>query len=175
MTDDQPAFAEIWKEYHPRLRFFVRSILDPETGGEIDDVVQEVMFRVYRGLSGIDACRPLKAWIYAVARNYCTDLRRKCRRARGRGFTRAAVDAEREPDRHGPGPLEATLGRELHDDIHEFLDSLGEGDRTTLYLRYFEDLSYREIAGIIGRPEGTVKYRVHCLKERLGHHLQERS
>lgn len=39
----------------------------------------------------------------------------------------------------------------------------GLDDRQLLFLRFYESLRVREIAGIVGQPEGTVKYRLHEL------------
>jgi RNA polymerase sigma-70 factor (ECF subfamily) len=66
-----------------------------------------------------------------------------------------------------PGPEESTLRNELFAQLDRAIAELSAEDRTILFLRYYEDLSYREIAEITGTPEGTVKYRVHEIKRMI--------
>ncbi len=52
-------------------------------------------------------------------------------------------------------------------DVYQCLDGLAVEDKTLLVLRYFEERTYREIAGILSMPESTVKTRTYQLLKKL--------
>ncbi len=126
--------------------------------GEADDVVQEAMlraFRAYDGRRGPDA----KPWLLAIVRNCFYDA----------AGLRAREAARRAPDEHwllsaaapeADEPLAATIAAERTGALEAVLARLEPDFREILVLREIEDLSYREIAAVIGVPQGTVMSRL---------------
>lgn len=162
-------FAAVWKRYARPLAYFVGATLGE---GEVEDVVQEIMLKLYRGGRRFDRSRSLSAWVYAVARNHCRDeRRRRARRPRGvdeepgEGFEAAAGNEA--------GPEETLMAAETRRQIREAMRALPADDRLILFLHYFEELSGAEIADVVGRPEGTVKYRIHAAKKVLRRRLEK--
>ena len=162
-------FASVWKRYARPLAYFVTASLGT---AEVEDAVQEIMLKVYRGRRQFDCSRSLSAWVYAVARNHCRDARRRrARRPQEAVSEPGVVDAAAAPEELGPE--EALLGAETRRLIRESLEALPHDDRQILFLHYFEGLSCAEIAAVIGRPEGTVKYRIHTAKKVLRRALEK--
>jgi RNA polymerase sigma-70 factor (ECF subfamily) len=119
---------------------------------EAEDVTQEVFVQAFRALERYDPARaPLAAWLRAIAVNRCRNARRR-RRPLQVPWDAVAEHAALQVD---PGP-EAER-REL---IWNALGRLSEKRRTALVLRYFEGLTFAEIAATLECPPGTAASRV---------------
>lgn len=168
------AFEELWHRYQKPLSFFVTGLMGytavSDVAGSAEDAVQEIMLKVHRGLNSFDGSRSLSGWVYAIARNHCIDLRR--RRRTIPLPTKDEVDSI--PARRGDNPEQRFLDDELKRTVDTFMSTLTEENRSILFLRFFEELPYAEIAEVVGRPEGTVRYRIHELKQHLRDYLEER-
>ena len=143
-------------------RYLVR---DPQ---DAEDVVQEACLRAIRHFSGFRGGDG-RAWLLAIVRNACfTQLRR--RRA---GGERVEFDEELHGDAgEGSGP-EADLVRTLEArSVDEALSQLPAEFREVVVLRELEELSYKEIAGIVGVPIGTVMSRLARARQRLSRVLR---
>lgn len=127
---------------------------------DADDVVQEAVLRAYRGfdaLSGSDA----RAWLLAIVRN----CHRSAERARRRRPTEPLPE---ESDAlaplalvsGAPGPEAEAAAADERGALGRLLMGLPEDHREVLVLREIEDMSYREIAEVIGAPIGTVMSRL---------------
>src|SRR5262249_2802899 len=106
--------------------------------------------------------RSFKAWLFAIATNLARDelksaARRTCVALEGAGGP--ADDPHALPD-PAPGPEEQALAREHDAALIAALCRLTVEYRTTLLLRFYNDLSLSEIAGVLHIPVGTVKSRL---------------
>lgn len=169
-------FEQLWERYHKPLTWFVSGHLGALRNGdrarEVDDAVQEIMVKVYRSIDRFDHRRKMSTWIYSIARNHCIDIQRRAR-TRGRvAAPEARVELVAAPARQQP--QERYLEREVHEEIDAYVDTLDADDRTMLMLRFYEDLPYEEIARTVGRPAGTVRYRIHEIKAGLKAWLEAR-
>jgi RNA polymerase sigma-70 factor (ECF subfamily) len=146
------AFETLFERYGPRLfAFLARRCGDATTA---EDLLQETWLRVVRARERFDPRRRFSTWLFQIANNLCRDRARR-REVESRGHQRVREEIDSEPGR-GPAPhLELRL--ELQRRISELPDRLSE----VLVLRYYHDLSEREIAQIAGVPPGTVKSRLH--------------
>jgi len=129
--------------------------------------MQEVFLRLWRNPERYDASRgTLRSYLLIDANARAIELIRSdtARRGREDRTTRLArpapVDVERE-----------VWDAALADHLSEALDSLSEGERDAIELAYFGDHTYREVALILGQPEGTIKARIRSglmrLRDRL--------
>jgi RNA polymerase sigma-70 factor (ECF subfamily) len=125
-----------------------------------EDIVQEAMLRAYRRFETSRGENP-RAWLLAIVRNCfltwktCEDQKPE-RRQGGNGDVE---DASFEtPDQATPESI--LLDLEQAQAVRTVIESLPDVFREVLVLRDIEDLSYRDIAGIIGAPIGTVMSRL---------------
>jgi RNA polymerase sigma-70 factor (ECF subfamily) len=153
---DEAAFVEIVQRYHERLRYYARGLsID---ASRVDDVLQEVWLKVFRSLHRLRRPEALTSWLYRITRNAALAEQRRGRDLSGLVPEPEAVAAvDDEPDFT---PQDAAR-------MHACLDRLSPGHREVLVLRFFEELSYEDIADVVGTPLGTVRSRLHHAKRAL--------
>jgi len=133
------------------------------------DIVQEAFLRAFDGLDGLrgDHARP---WLLAIVRNTCfTWLARNRNRADHVGLdeeAHAAPDFEADPE-------QLALRARDRERVDRALRGLPFEFREVVVLREFEDLSYRQIADVVGIPVGTVMSRLARARSRLARELAE--
>lgn len=135
---------------------------------EAEDVTQETFINVYRALRTFKGER-FSPWIYKIASNLCLDQLRR------RRPPTVSLDAPIGPEGDMPReiaddtelPEDVALAGVLGLDVQRAIDSLPEKYRTVVVLRHIEDLSYEEIADVLGLPLGTVKTRLFRARESL--------
>ena len=156
--------ADAFEEIYDRHATGVARALASFAGSDadtIDDLVQDVFFRVIEGLAGYVPRRPFPHWLFTIALNT------------GRNHVR---DRAREIPLD-PADLEAmTSGKDLATECSEeilgarlvrLVATLPEPLREVISLRIGSDLPYDEIGEILGIPEGTARSRMHNALERL--------
>ncbi len=152
---------------------------DPDA---VEDMVQEVFFRVFRSLYQYRGEAAFSTWLHRIAVNVCLDEKKRRRRWR-RWFVpwpfgrRRADRSEPDPDPDPPDvrpqadPLTVLRGRGFEKDVRKALETLSDRQRLIFSLKVFEDMPIAEIAQVMGMAEGTVKSHlfraVRSLRERL--------
>ena len=161
---DMAAFDILFERFRRELLAFVVGLLGDRT--ESEDVVQECFLELTKRLDRIDAARGVKAWLYRVARNRAIDRLRKRKWSvfPGSEFFRNRARCERAED---PSPGERVSQSDRFGRLRLAMEGLPLREREVLTLRYFSDLGFREIAGIVGRPLGTVLWQARRGVERL--------
>lgn len=131
------------------------------------DVAQDALLRFFTTLHRFRADEPVRPWLYSIVRNRCRDLMR-------RGRVRRHEPIEAEPDRWRPELVDAgadphrdAARAELRRRVWRALAALTPEHREILVLRDYQDLSYEEIAEVLGIPRGTVMSRLHRARRAL--------
>jgi RNA polymerase sigma-70 factor (ECF subfamily) len=142
-------------------------------------VVQEVFLKVFRNIANFRGNSSLKTWIYRIAYNEAWNHRRWFTRHR-----RQEVGLERDDDGGagyqdvlsdpGRSAFDLVSDRETHALIEDALGDLNPAFRAAVVLRDIEDLSYEEIAEVLGVSLGTVKSRILRGREGLKKGLSSR-
>jgi RNA polymerase sigma-70 factor (ECF subfamily) len=153
---DQEAFAQLHRWFGGRTLGYLRGLL----GDDAEDVQQEVWLGVYRHLADLADARAFRTWLFRVTRHRAIDQLRRQRRER-----ELFVDAEDVALVAGPAqgdiePPEFAVPDEL-------LARLPPLQREAFLLRYRDDLSYAEIALVVGCSVGTVRSRLFYARQRL--------
>ncbi len=151
IRDDTWAFQTLFEKHKDYVYRLARGFLvDPELA---DDAVQEVFIRLYRAKTPTYVRAQFRTWLYKVTLNTSRDLQRKHRRHQ---VHRAELNEA------SPG-VSSDIGEAVDAwlDIESVVADLPERQREVLILRYFEGLSTKETAEILGCNEGTIKAHLH--------------
>ena len=161
---DEQAFAQLLAEFGERTLAYLRGLI----GDDADDVHQEVWLAVYRGLHTLGDPGAFRTWLFRTTRHRAIDWLRRRKRER-----ELLEDVAAEATSSSAPPDESALSAADDAALETALAGLPPPQREVLLLRYRDDLSYAEIALVVGCPMGTVRTRLHHAKRRL-HELLER-
>ena len=155
---DAEAVRPLIERYQRPLFALVQRALG--TDADIEDIAQETWIRVVRSAHRYDPEQKFASWLFAIAWNLVRD--RWSRR-------KAATDdagLESLPSARTSAEDEA-IARDRGERIRNLVASLPERLAAPVFLRYFEDLSEREVAARLRVPVGTVKSRLHNALNKL--------
>jgi RNA polymerase sigma-70 factor (ECF subfamily) len=178
LAGDSGAWEEIVQLYHRRIYNICYRFAG--TSEDAQDLTQDVFIKMYRTLSSYDATRgALITWVTTVTRNLLVDHFRKSKQDRMTDSL-DTVTSEHEdarplsdqiPDKALP-PDAGVQSRETRETVHRALQKLSPELREAVILRDLQDMDYREIAGVLRIPEGTVKSRINRGRAELARLLQ---
>lgn len=158
---DLEAFERLYDRYERRLYGYIRRfVADPAAA---DDLFQDVFITVLRDRTYDPARGRFAAWLFMVARNRCLGEQRRQR-------TREALASELEVRLTPRASTFEDAGR-----VHAAVAALPEPQRQLILLKQLGELTYREIAGLLGVAEGTIKSRLHAATAALRRLLTEGS
>ena len=134
------------------------------TGNHDDamDAMQKAFIRVHRSLQRFRIDEPFFPWLYRIVRNAALNQKRDEGRHKGDCPLEWVTRDDGQPD-----PLALTVADDLRDRLWQGVQDLPEEMRVVFTLYHFEGLKYREIAGSLGIPIGTVMSRLHAARTRL--------
>ncbi len=165
MDGDSGAWAELVRTHHRR----VYGLCYRFTGSPADaeDLTQDVFLKIYSNLASFDTTRgSLQVWITTMTRNLLVDNFRRTKNQRATGSLDDGWDQTEELkpiDRlmaQGPSPHEMAARKELEKMVQAALAHVSVELREAVILRDLQDMDYKEIAQVLGIPEGTVKSRI---------------
>ena len=172
---DRDAFALLVDRYkQPVMNLVARTLRDLT---EAEDVAQHVFLQVYKSAHRYEVTAKFSTWIFTIARNLClNEIRRRSRHPAD------SIDATREGDEDHPArqiedvrtfsPPDTVLQRELEGKVDEAVNALPEKQRTALLLCRQEDVSYEEIAKVLGCSVSATKSLIHRAREALKEQLK---
>ena len=128
---------------------------------DVEDVVSEVLLKVYRNLHQYRPDHAFSTWLYKLTANHVVDRSRRMKKERGR------TEMPEQLEDHKPGAGDAMETDERHALVREALGQVDERYREVMHLVYVEGLKVDETARILGTPEGTVKTRLMRGREAL--------
>jgi len=162
VRDGMSIIAEV-EEAVPALRRYAWSLLRQREGA--DDLVQDTLERALVYLPRLVAGTAVRPWLFTIMHNLSVSRWRQLRRR-----ARWTVQQE-DQDAAVPAEQEAGLARR---DLLAGLELLPEEQRQVLLLVTVEGFEYREVAGILGVPIGTVMSRLSRARDRLRMHMEGR-
>ena len=175
---DMAAFTALVEKYKQPVTNLVARTLRDET--EAEDVAQNVFIQVHKSAARYKVTAKFTTWLFTIARNLClNEIRRRSRHPAD------SIDATPNTDDDLPArqfedvktfaPDDAAQHNELADKIEEALAALPENQRTAIILFQRQELSYEEIAEVLGTSLSATKSLIHrgreTLKEKLKSYL----
>jgi len=154
---DEQAFADLHESHGAAIRRYVAGFLGPDVA---DDIVQEVWLTVFRRIRELTNPGGFRTWLFRIARHRSIDALR-ARQRRETLEEQAFAEIGRV--------LPATQGLEdaAREVVGDALARLSPAHREAIQLRYLEDLTYGDIATVMGCPVGTVRSRIHHARTQL--------
>lgn len=147
---DHEAFDRLVTAAFPKLWSVARRVAGDHHTAE--DAVQECLLHAWRDLRALRDPDRFEAWLYRLLVNACRDAGRASRRRKVEvvGATIDATDRRRDID-----------GVEIQDQLSRGFARLSVEHRAALVLHHYHGLTAREIADLLGVPEGTITSRLH--------------
>lgn len=145
---DLPAFDVLYSRYERRLYGYIRRMIEDPALAE--DMFQDVFLGVLKDRTFDPQRGRFGAWLFTVARNRCLMERRKLAR-------RGVEAANHEP---ASDSLEEAVDR--NERVRTAMAGLPEPQRQLLLLKQVGELTYKEIAALLGVAEGTIKSRMNA-------------
>lgn len=164
-------FGRIYDEHFDRI--FRYLLLRTGNVAEAEDLTAQTFFKALRGYRRLRWFRvSAAAWLYRIATNEANShLRRGRRRAR---WERDDASAAHAPDRERE-TAEQQIGRQdLFRQLTGAMKALDPGEQALVALRYFENVTYDEIARILRGRKGTLAMRTHRALKKLRAELERR-
>lgn len=162
---DRRAFDELFRRHQRGLYFLCLRISRGEA--EAQDLCQRAFLRAFQSLASFRGDSSFKTWLYRIAVN----LSKNFLRDSGRRGEVPIEDSLYTLSSAEKSALDRVLDEEARRRLHQILDELPAKQRATLQLRVYEDLSFAEIAEILGGTENAAKvnfhYAVKALKKLL--------
>ncbi len=162
---DTAAFAALVRRHQDRVFSFILRMLDARD--EAMELTQDVFVKAWQALPGWRPEARFSTWLLQIARNAALD---QLRRRRVVQF--APLDDGMDVADTAPGPEARYASRQRQALLENALQQIAAEHREILLLREIEDLSYAELAAVLGIAEGTVKSRLARARAALLQHFR---
>jgi len=156
---DERAFRQLFDSFAPRTLGYLRGLI----GDAAEDVHQELWLAVYRGIASLSNPRGFRTWLFRATRHRAIDYLRRVKRE-SELMVDVPLDAVNATDEDREGDDRADIDTTI---AGAAVESLPPPQREVVLLRYEHDMSYAEIALVVGVPIGTVRTRLHHAKRKL--------
>ena len=179
---DWEAFTSLVDKYKQPVMNLVYRMLRDAT--EAEDISQAVFVQVFKSANRYQVASKFSTWLFTIARNLClNEIRRRSRHpADSLDASHPIYDAQpaqQYEDRRTFSPPERLLHGELEEKIEQALAELPENQRTAILLCRGDELSYEDIAKVLGVSLSATKSLIHrgreALKQKLKPYLRSGS
>jgi RNA polymerase sigma factor (sigma-70 family) len=163
LQEDKQSFSLLYKRYQQKVR---STLYRFGTHANLDDLVQEVFIRVWKGLPRLRQSAHFSTWLYRITWNVATDEQRRWHQL----YNQRQVLTQNLP----VIPFNSQM-EEIHyqDLVQRSLQTLSFDHRCVLVLHDLEERPQKEIAEILGIPVGTVKSRLYHARSYMREYLKQ--
>jgi RNA polymerase sigma-70 factor (ECF subfamily) len=172
---DQKAYAELMERYRDSIYFMVLRMVNSKD--DADDLTIEAFGKAFKRLHQYTPQFAFSTWLFKIASNNCIDHIRKKRiqaMSLDAGFTNEEGDSMafsvRDEDLD---PMEHMAKQQRINKLRDIVQQLKPRYRELVEMRYFDELSYEEIAEKLDLPLGTVKAQLFRAREFLLHMIKD--
>jgi len=169
LQGDQQSFRQLYRRHQQRVRSTLYQLCGASS---LDDLVQEVFLRAWKGLPGLRQTSQFSTWLYRISWNVACDQRQqfaKTRREQSLLYNQQAMRNAVILQQEAPNLMH------LHyqDLVQRGLRELSFEHRAVLVLHDLEEVPQKEVAEILGIPLGTVKSRLFHARDKLRQFLKQ--
>lgn len=176
---DNKAYERLLKKYRKSVYYMLLKMVN--NADDADDLTQEAFAKAFNSLHKFDPKYAFSTWLFRIATNNCIDFIRK-KRVQTISIDNPYESDEgdsmsfdiRDPDLN---PNEVMLKNQRKEYIQMAVEKLPDKYKILVELRYFQELSYEEVAEELELPLGTVKAQLFRARELLNQelaHLQDK-
>jgi RNA polymerase sigma-70 factor, ECF subfamily len=166
---DVEAFEHLFRLYERRVYQYILGFVRDATVAE--EVAADTLLTVWHGAGRFEKSSRVSTWILGIARHKAIDaVRRTTRHSRSEILDEAADLPT--PER---GPLDAAHDHSVERLTRRAIERLSAEHREVLYLAFYADVPYEQIAILLEVPQNTVKTRVYYAKQKLREYLEHLS
>jgi RNA polymerase sigma-70 factor (ECF subfamily) len=161
----EKAFTSIIKKYQEKLYWHLRRMVVDHD--DANDVLQNVMIRVWNGLENFREDSQLYTWLYRVATNECLTFleQQKKRAAVSLSDVESGLENKIKADQNFDGnKLEWKLQLGIH--------QLPEKQRIVFQLRYYDEMPYEEMSRVLETSEGALKASYHHAVKKIEEYIK---
>ncbi|WP_026955792.1 RNA polymerase sigma factor [Algoriphagus vanfongensis] len=166
---DQQAYATLMKRYKKAVFFMILKMI--RDADDAEDLTMEAFAKAFKNLHRFKKDYTFSTWLFRIATNNTIDfIRKKKLKTMSLNNTLSddsgnAVNIDVEDDDNNP--QDEFIKSQRIEMVRIFVDKLPAKYRKLVQLRYFDELSYEEIAQELEKPLGTVKAQLHRSRELL--------
>jgi RNA polymerase sigma-70 factor (ECF subfamily) len=153
-----PSFERLVGELSGPLFGYLRRMLG--NGADADDLLQETLLRIARGLPKLEHSTAIRSWAFRIASNVAIDHIRKNKQA-------SLVEFTDDEDRDDTDEEDRLVLDEMNSCVREVIDGLPPDHRAAIVLFNLEGKSIAETAEVLGISTNATKVRIHRAKARL--------
>lgn len=157
MTEKELRFSNLIRENSEKIYWKVRNIVVRHE--DADDVMQSALMKAWIKFDDFRGEASASTWLYRICVNEAIDFLRKKREMLSQDGAMSMADTIKADDYFD--------GNETQRLLMEAVESLPEAQRVTFTMRYFNDMSYAEISGILGTSEGGLKANYHIAVKKI--------
>jgi len=161
---DKAAFGKLIEAFQGPVYNLAYRMLN--NSGEAEEAAQEAFIRAWTKLDMYDPKRKFSTWLLSITSNYCIDQIRK-RRALLLSIDEPLPPHPALTSDKAKGPEAQMASSEQQDLVQELLQELPEEYRTAVILRYWQEMSYEDIAETTGSTISAIKSRLFRARKQL--------
>ncbi len=158
------AFNLLLKKYQQKIYWHIRRMVINHD--DADDLVQDVLIKVWRSLSGFRSDAQLYTWMYRIATNECITFLNKKKQKNNIPLDDVAYELSESL-------ADSTYfnGDRAQMKLQEALLTLPEKQKLVFNMKYFDDMKYEEISEVLGTSVGALKASFHLAVKKIEAHL----
>jgi len=153
-------FNLIYKRYSGKIFGKCLSLLKNESAAE--DATQDVMMKILMNMSKFSGKSRFSTWIYSITYNYCIDFLRRKKKDPSVYVDDFIDNMDVEDNVEDTFLLEMNVKR-----LKIILEDIPSGDKAILLMKYQDDMSIKEIGGILNKSESAIKMKIKRAKQKF--------
>ncbi|NYE58412.1 RNA polymerase sigma factor SigZ [Carboxydothermus ferrireducens] len=148
-------FEDFSKEFYQLLKNFIKKQVSQES--DVEDILQEVMIKIYKNIDNLKDCRKIQGWVYQIARNTIIDYYRKQSKSIFLHDNLVFYSS----------PVESTFNKEIAQCLKNMIVHLPDPYRQAILLTEYHGFTQKEVSEKLGLSVSGVKSRVQRARKML--------